>query len=328
MFQDDEYCLLDFGGGRRLERFGALVLDRPCPSANSFRPKHSRLWLSADTRFEEVKRKASVEKRGGFEGRGFWRPLTHLGKEYFALEGDDSRDNSLPMTNSRPWQIRFDNKFVLELKGSPFGHIGVFPEQAENWDRIFTLCSEGMKRLCRPPRVLNLFGYTGASALAAAAAGANVAHVDAARNIVAQAKRNYHLSFEPRVGDAGSVRWIVDDAMKFVKREIKRGTRYDGVILDPPTYGHGARGEVWRLSRDLAPLMDNIARLLDGEFGFVILTAHTKGFEAPVLEGILWNSLANSSLNKSNLNFSSKGTTIRSSLGEALPLGDLAIARF
>ena len=127
----------------------------------------------------------------------------------------------------------------FELKRTDFGHLGLFPEQAENWDWI----AERVAAAGRPLKVLNLFAYTGGSTLAAAAAGAEVVHVDAAKNIVAWARRNAELS---GLADA-PIRWIAEDAMKFVKRELKRGNRYDAVILDPPSYGHGPQGEVWRL---------------------------------------------------------------------------------
>ena len=177
----------------------------------------------------------------------------------------------------RPWFLPFSDSFVLELKGSPFGHIGVFPEQAENWARIRQLCFKGKDALGRPLRILNLFGYTGGSALAALSSGAEVTHLDAARTVVAQARRNWQISMELRniKSEETCARWIVDDAVKFVKREIKRGSVYDGVILDPPTYGHGARGEVWRFSRDIEPFLLLCLKLLKSDFRFVLLYGHT-----------------------------------------------------
>ncbi len=164
---------------------------------------------------------------------------------------------------------------ALELKRTEFGHLGLFPEQADCWDWIAARLGAVGERL----QVLNLFGYSGGSTLAAAAAGAQVTHVDAARNLVAWARRNAELS-----GLASApVRWIVDDARKFVRRALNRGERYHAVILDPPSYGHGARGEVWRLSKHLAPLVEMCGRLTAGQRQFILLTCHTPDYHgAPI----------------------------------------------
>lgn len=334
MFSEDQYSLIDFGNGRRLERFGALVLDRPCPSANAVQKKNRKVWLEADARFEvKSNKKGANDSKGqsnalGFRGR--WRPLTELGEQYFSIEDDSvlSQDQNAEQISSRPWLLWYGDKFTFELKGSPFGHIGVFPEQAENWDRIYELCKRGQEKLRRPLRILNLFGYTGGSALAAIAAGAHTTHLDAARNVIAQAKRNAALSFDNTDKNAAmaSVRWIVDDAVKFVKRELKRESFYDGVILDPPSYGHGARGEVWRLSRDLQPLLDNIVKLLIGEFCFVMLSGHTPRYGAPVLERMLRDSFKEYFASTGEIGFLAKTLTVDSRYGAELYSGDLALA--
>lgn len=377
MFSNDEYRLIDFGDGRRLERFGALVLDRPCPSAVGVRRAAPSLWSGADARFVEQNAQNTQNKTNNRRGvaaknnaalgfRGVWRASTELGRQYFNVESDvDAAQGQVAeKLSSRPWTISFDDKFLLELKGSPFGHLGVFPEQAENWTRIFDLCREGSAAVGRPLRVLNLFGYTGGSALAAAAAGAETTHLDAARNIVAQARRNAALSFpdaavsptsaatpenpensqektpqesknsanskdltsRPNAPKSGPIRWIVDDAVKFVKREQKRGAFYDGVILDPPTYGHGARGEVWRVSRDLTPLLERLAALLPETFSFILLTCHTPGFEAPTLDRILRTIFAERFGSDAFVKRTSKPLAIRSEKNGALPAGDLALA--
>ena len=159
---------------------------------------------------------------------------------------------------------------VLELKRTNFGHLGLFPEQAANWPWI-------AEQVASAPamRVLNLFAYTGGSTLAAAAAGAEVVHVDAAKNIVAWARRNAALS---GLADA-PIHWIAEDALKFVKRELRRENRYDAVILDPPSYGHGAHGEVWRLSQHLPRLLELCGQLTAGRRRFMLLTCHTPDFE-------------------------------------------------
>jgi len=234
MFSPEAYQLLDFGEGRRLEAFGPWVLDRPCPAAEAMPRRDLAAWGRADARFE----------RSSTAG-GTWSSTAQLPDR---------------------WTIAHP-PFTLELKRTEFGHLGVFPEQAANWDWI----AAAVRAALRPLSVLNLFAYTGGSTLAAAAAGAEVTHVDAAANVVAWARRNAELS---GMVDA-AVRWIAEDAMKFVRRELMRGTRYDAVILDPPSYGHGRRGEVWRLSRHLRRLLETCAELTAGRRRFILLTCHT-----------------------------------------------------
>lgn len=284
-----DYELLDFGAGRRLERFGPLLLDRPCPAAVGAVRTDAARWKTADVRFvaEETANTScasnQAHKNAPLGERGFWEPLTERGRTFF-FEPNGSDTAHLP----KIWPLpNRDPDFTLELIGSPFGHLGVFPEQAQSWTRIARLCRDGAKRLARPMRVLNLFAYTGASSLAAAAAGAAVVHLDGAKNIVDRAKSCAERSL---LGD--KIRFIADDAVKFVRREIKRGNFYDGVILDPPTYGHGARGEVWRLARDLPGHLTDLFNILADDFPFVLLSCHTSGFEAAVLAGLLKDTAA------------------------------------
>jgi 23S rRNA (cytosine1962-C5)-methyltransferase len=191
-------------------------------------------------------------------------------------EGEWVAERPLP----ERWTVTHDT-IVLELKRTEFGHLGMFPEQAANWDWL-----AGQIRRVRETHqvILSLFAYTGGSTLAAAAAGAEVVHVDAARNVVDWARRNAKLS---GLADA-PVRWIVEDALKFVKRELKRGNRYDAVVLDPPSYGHGPRGEVWRLSKHLGRLLELCGELTAGRRRFVLLTCHTPNF-GPARLGRLLN---------------------------------------
>jgi 23S rRNA (cytosine1962-C5)-methyltransferase len=167
-------------------------------------------------------------------------------------------------------------------------------------------------------RVLNLFAYTGGSTLACAAAGAEVTHVDAARNVVAWARRNAELS---GLADA-QIRWIGEEALKFARREAKRGSRYDAVILDPPSYGHGPRGEVWRLSRDLPRLLTLCSELCAGQCGFILLTCHTPGYDPPRLEAMVRDAFAPCSQS----GFASRVMTLRTPTDRALPSG--AVVRF
>lgn len=230
-----EYELLDWGDGRKLERFGTWITDRPTPAAEGRSRHRPELWQRAHGRF----------LRGRQKDQGTWR-------------------GELP----ERWSLQC-GVFQLELKPTPFGHLGVFPEQSANWQWI----ARQVARSERPLRVLNLFAYTGGSTLAAAAAGAAVTHVDAARNVVQWARRNAELS---GLADA-PIRWISEDASQFVARELRRGRSYDAVILDPPSYGHGPRGQRWRVHTDLLPLLRQCGELTGGQRQFMLLTCHSPG---------------------------------------------------
>jgi 23S rRNA (cytosine1962-C5)-methyltransferase len=229
-----QYELLDFGAGRKLERFGPWVVDRPSPAALDSAPKRPELWSKAAARYERN------------EGqRGAWSRAADI---------------------AAAWQISC-GPFRLELRLTDWGQVGLFPEQADNWSWI----GEQVRAAKAPVKVLNLFAYTGASTLAAAAAGAEVTHLDAAAGVVAWARRNAQLS---GLGDA-PIRWITEDARKFVRRELKRGNRYDAVILDPPGYGHGPGGEAWKLEEHLGDLLAMCGELTAGGREFFLLTCHS-----------------------------------------------------
>jgi 23S rRNA (cytosine1962-C5)-methyltransferase len=301
MFTLDDYELLDFGDGRRLERFGDFVLDRPCPVAANHAKGDAALWVQADAWFD-----------GREEMRGEWTERRVLPGRWTAAYG-----------NAR-----------FELKRTEFGHVGLFPEQADNWrwiaravshfrsgesqgesETVASSASDVGGRASndgRPPcRVLNLFAYTGGSTFAATAAGAVVVHVDAAKNVVAWARRNAELSGL----DNAPIHWIAEDATKFCKREVKRGNRYDAVILDPPSYGHGPRGEVWRLSKHLPRLLDLCAELTDRRPLFLLLTCHTPGYDGERLRQMLQDAFGES------LEISAGSLSIRASTGRSLPSG-------
>ena len=264
MFSSDQYEALDFGENRRLERFGKLVLDRPCLAAEFPKKMSASRWATADAVFQ-VDETASQRPNVAAE-RGVWIAKTDMGRSFFKNPAEESA------VNSAAWHIRHDQA-VFELRGTPFGHVGVFPEQAENWDAIKAFCQRAHARSAF--RILNLFAYTGGSTLAAALGGAEVVHVDAAKNIVAWARKNAELT---QIA-ATQVRWIADDAKKFVRRELKRGNTYHGVILDPPSYGHGANGEIWRFTKHIAHLLFDCFSLLESDFPcFLLLSCHTPGF--------------------------------------------------
>ena len=176
------------------------------------------------------------------------------------------------------WSIKYKNlHFNLKMMG--FKHTGVFPEQAVNWDFV----ADKIRAAQRPLKVLNLFGYTGAATLSAANAGASVCHVDASKGMVAWARENAgksNLAEKP-------IRWIVDDCVKFVQREIRRGNKYDGIIMDPPSYGRGPGGEVWKLESELFPLMNLCTQLLSETASFLVLNSYTTGLSPAVMECLL-----------------------------------------
>lgn len=279
MFTPDQYELLDFGRGRRLERFGSVIVDRPSPAAEGFSSNDDVLWRETDAKFERTD-----------DDQGRWRWRTAKQATWLLTHG--------PAT--------------LELKATDVGHLGLFPEQTENWDWL----AQRISAARRPLKVLNLFAYTGGSTLAAAAAGAEVVHVDAAKNVVAWARRNAELS---QLHDR-PIRWIAEDASLFVRRELKRGNHYDAVILDPPSYGHGPRGETWKLSTDLAPLLVDCAELVDRAPAFFLLTCHTPGFGPAELDAMLSDTL----FGRCQQGVVAKTLSITARDGRKLPCGTVA----
>jgi 23S rRNA (cytosine1962-C5)-methyltransferase len=237
------------------------VLDRPCPAAEGVRRSSPGLWNRATARYDRTQGED-----------GIWTPSAALPNQWtvrFALSGQDSDEPGIAIN--------------FQLQPSPFGHVGVFPEQHVSWNWIARQVARTRSAIGKTVRVLNLFAYTGGSTLAAAAAGAEVVHIDAARNIVERARSNAKLS---GFGDR-PIRWIVEDAAKFCQRELKRGNQYDAVILDPPSYGHGPKGEPWKLEQDLLPLLRNCGELTAQNRGFVLATCHSPGIGPPELAAYL-----------------------------------------
>ena len=177
------------------------------------------------------------------------------------------------------WIVRHE-ELSFYVRPTGFKHTGLFPEQGANWKWMAEILRTSGRR---EPRVLNLFGYTGGATAACAAAGAHVTHVDAARGMVSWARENRELSGIPET----ACRWIVEDAMRFVQREIRRGNRYDGILMDPPSYGRGPAGEVWKLENELYPLVETSARVLSEAPLFFLINSYTTGFQASVLSNML-----------------------------------------
>ncbi len=251
MWQSDnwqDYELIDTSDGERLERWGKYILIRPDPQVIWKNSKKSKLWEKAD----------GVYRRSS-SGGGGWR------------------QNKLPLE----WKITYGElglNFVIKPMG--FKHTGLFPEQAVNWNWFSSL----IKKADRPIKVLNLFGYTGGATVAAAKAGASVCHVDAAKGMVAQAKENAKLSGL----ENAPIRYIVDDCKKFVEREIRRGNYYDGIIMDPPSYGRGPSGEVWKLEENIDDLVSLTSKLLSKKPLFFLVNSYTTGL-SPSATGYLLN---------------------------------------
>jgi 23S rRNA (cytosine1962-C5)-methyltransferase len=229
------YELLDSGGFQKLERFGPITLARPCAQA-VWKKSRPGLWAEAT---------ASFTRDGGHQWRG---------------------REKLPAT----WEVEVEG-IRFQLSSTDFGHLGIFAEQIDQWRAIGALCRAYAERSGGVARVLNLFAYSGGSTLAAARAGAEVCHVDASKGMVEWARRNAALNGL----EAHPVRWIVDDVGKFVEREIRRGRVYDLIILDPPSYGRGAKGEVFKIENDLPVLLESLVRLLSERPAGMLLSCHT-----------------------------------------------------
>ncbi len=252
-----EYALIDSGDGMKLERYGNVVIARPDPQVLWRKSLPEKDWMKADAYFS----KDSERTRGDEEERGKWVI---------------SRPN-LPEV----WPISFGD-LVMNIKLTPFKHTGLFPEQHNNWiwcrDLIKKKVDQGGK-----PTVLNLFGYTGGASLSAALGGADVTHVDASRVAITWANDNAKTS---GLSEA-PIRWMLDDAYAFVKREIRRGKKYDAIIMDPPAFGRGAKGEIWKIEEHFLPLFEDCLKLLSDTPLFVVLNGYAAGYSAIAYENNL-----------------------------------------
>jgi 23S rRNA (cytosine1962-C5)-methyltransferase len=261
-----DYELIDSGRGEKLERFGKYVLRRPEPKA---------LWAPSLSE-NEWKRLSHVVFRpgagfgkAGKEDSGTWEKLRKMDDQWgIAYNGEQD-----PATHAAS-----DLHIALRLGLTSFKHVGVFPEQAANWEYIYRETLR-LGRIAKAnglpaPKVLNLFAYTGAASLAAKAAGADVTHLDSVRQVVTWARENMERS------GLDGVRWVVEDALKFAKREAKRGNVYQGIILDPPAYGHGPDGEKWKLDELLFDLLKNVAQILSPRDSFLVLNLYSNGYSA------------------------------------------------
>lgn len=273
-----DYELLDFGNGRKLERFGSLITDRPEPSATSNPTLALPHWEQAHLSFKEDKGQ-----------KGAWNNSI----EDFNIE--------YPFGEST---IKF------WLSQGAFKHLGVFPEQAENWEfiseRVRIMLEAGVT-----PTVLNLFAYTGGASLAASISGAKVTHVDSSKSVVNWARRNAELN------GLDSIRWIVEDARSFVEKSIRRGDTYQGIIMDPPIFGMSSKGKNWKLNRDLSQLIEQSLKILDPKHRFFILNTYSPQLPKHKLDQLLKN------IPGFPAQFESTFLGLKSSSGKELRLGNL-----
>jgi len=249
-----DYELIDSGGFLKLERFGQFITIRPEPQA---------VWDSSLTMPE-------------------WEKMAHVRFE----PKSSSSGNWVKLKKNMPdqWQIKYaiqsieSKEIAFRLGLTSFKHVGIFPEQAVNWEYI----ADSVSRMpIQPVRFLNLFAYTGGASLAARAAGAETLHLDSIKQVVNWANENQQLS------GLKDIRWVVEDALKFARREVKRGNKYNGIILDPPAFGHGPNGEKWKLEDQINEMVKLVLELLDDQYHFLILNAYSLGFSSLILENLL-----------------------------------------
>lgn len=247
-----DYELIDCGNFQKLERFGKYITIRPEPQA---------VW-DTSMAMAEWEKMAHVQFIPRSSSAGDWKKLKAMPDQ---------------------WQITYTIKSIQQtitfrLGLTSFKHVGIFPEQAVNWEFIAKNCANFGNN---NPKFLNLFAYTGGASLAAKAAKADTTHLDSIKQVVSWANENMQLS------QLENIRWVVEDALKFAKREVKRGNKYNGIILDPPAYGHGTNGEKWKLEDNINEMMKNIMQLLDEDNFFMILNAYSLGFSSLILENLI-----------------------------------------
>ena len=247
--QWNDYEVIDCSKGEKLERWGDYLLVRPDPQVIWDTPKKEKGW-----------RKMNGHYHRSSKGGGEW--------EFFQLPKEWTIQYSLPI----------NKKLTFHLKPFSFKHTGLFPEQAANWNWFSQLIADAVSK-GRQVKVLNLFAYTGGATLAAAAAGASVTHVDASKGMVTWAKEN---AISSGLKDA-PIRWLVDDCVKFVEREIRRGNHYDAIIMDPPSYGRGPKGEFWNIEESVYPLIQLCSQILTDNPLFFLINSYTTGLQPAVL---------------------------------------------
>ncbi len=279
-----DYELIDSGDYEKLERFGKFITRRPEPQALWHKSLSAEEWASlADASFLKTSSSKSDE-------RGDWHCKRNMPDR---------------------WIIEYSYKKMnlkMRLGLTSFKHVGIFPEQAANWNFIYDNIEQQLAGGITP-KVLNLFAYTGGATLAARAAGADVTHVDSVKQVVTWSRENMENS------GLDGVRWIVEDALKFVHREVRRGNRYDGIILDPPAYGRGANGEKWILEENIVEMLECCAKLLNDKHGFLVLNLYSMGLSSTLARTALRQAFGNTGTEEAGeLYFKDRA-------GKELPLG-------
>ena len=291
-----DYQLLDCGNFEKLERFGNYVMARPEPKALWDKSMSDEQWNKMiHTRFHT----GAGFGKAGKEDSGTWERRRKMDDQwYIRYKGD------------QPGLV-----FSLRLGLTSFKHVGVFPEQSSNWEYIYRQTSELVQKAQQngapKPKVLNLFAYTGAASLAAKAAGADVTHLDSVRQVVTWARGNMEKS------GMDNIRWIVEDALKFARREAKRGNVYQGIILDPPAYGHGPDGEKWKLDECLNDMLKCVSSILAPQDSFMVLNLYSNGFSAVLGETMVRQNFCQGTSFKS---LDSGELVLKDSFGKLLPL--------
>ena len=277
MFTPNDYELIDFGDGQKLERLGGVVVRRPSPPAIRNWNDKNRLSQIA------IRNCWTYSLSSGQTQKGSWHG-----------------DENLP----EPWIVQYgDLKFHLKL--TPFGHLGIFPEQAINWDWL-------SKQSLQGSRALNLFAYTGGTSMQLAKLGCEVTHVDSARNVVQWARENAALS-----GLANApIRWITEDVLRYLRREAKRGNRYDVVAADPPSFGRGPKNEVWKIERDFSEFLELVFELTNGRPKLLLVSGHSGHFDQFEMKSALEEQFSNR-----DFHFKSGDMSLKSRDGHALNAG-------
>jgi 23S rRNA (cytosine1962-C5)-methyltransferase len=273
-----EYELLDFGKGRKLERFGELITDRPEPGAEGFQKSNPGIWSQAGYHFTEEKGQ-----------KGAWNH---------------------PVPDTQISYLLGEKNLNFLLRQTAFKHLGIFPEQAENWEFIAGRCAE-LTKAGVIPKVLNLFAYTGAASLVASVCGAEVTHIDSSKSVVNWARENAELN------GITNIRWIVEDARKFVEKSLRRGDEYHGIIMDPPIFGMAPKGPNWKLNQHLPALLENVMQLLHPQHHFFVLNTYSPQLPKSALDNILRSTPGFPK------NFESTTLGLTSTTGQELELGNL-----
>ena len=290
-----DYELLDSGCGEKLERFGQIITVRPEPKALWDRSMSEAEWhrlahfsfklASAQNSGRDAGKGGKNAGSGAIEDRGTWERHKKADEQWYIRYGADAGSASVAGAAGASGP-----QFRMRLGLTAFKHVGIFPEQAPNWEFIYSqvqrLRRTGPERTAvngaeQRPKVLNLFAYTGGASLAAKAAGADVTHLDSIKQVVTWARGNMEAS------GMDGIRWIVEDAMKFVQREERRGNLYDGIILDPPAYGHGPNGEKWKLDDSLFGLLRSVSHILKPQNSFMVLNLYSNGYSAALGETLV-----------------------------------------